>query len=431
MNRVLISLGALLAASIIMVACGTNYNNNTNQVGPTSGLSFRAFVSNPLQATGTGGSVPVLNIVNAQTDVLTFNFVQFSSVLTTTVSNPGLMVVSPDRKLTLVYSETGNTVAVVNNKTEAVLSSGSTALAAVSLPGFTESMVASNFSTSGYAAVPNAPVNGQQPGALVAFSLSSSSITAALPIPSVHYVVQSPNGNQLMAFSDNSDTITLIVPSLIGSSTDPRTPVCCFDRPVWGIYTSDTTALIFSCGLPCGGTAASISSVDLGTNTITNTVAVPAATFGLLSGGTLYVAGTPPGTACTSGTAAALCGTLSLVDLGSFTVTSQAEITNGYHNRIEMGANGQLFVGAKNCTNLNISGGEVRGCLSIYSTSDGSVVVPPDNGDVTGIAPVARRSVVYVCENGELRMYDTTTDKLQTTQVNIIGQAVDVKIVDP
>jgi hypothetical protein len=38
--------------------------------------------------------------------------------------------------------------------------------------------------------------------------------------------------------------------------------------------------------------------------------------------------------------------------------------------------------------------------------------------------------VVYVTEGGELRIYDTTTDALQATQINIIGQAIDVKLVD-
>ena len=42
----------------------------------------------------------------------------------------------------------------------------------------------------------------------------------------------------------------------------------------------------------------------------------------------------------------------------------------------------------------------------------------------------AHRGVVYVCQNGALQIYDTATDKLQTTQVEIIGQAIDVKVVD-
>jgi len=169
---------------------------------------------------------------------------------------------------------------------------------------------------------------------------------------------------------------------------------------------------------------------------------VHGATIGLLSGTTLYVAGTPPPPApgantCTgSTTAATSCGRLDVVDLTSMTVSGSAIITDGYHNRMEMGANGQLFIGAvRTCTNINIpaSGsntGEVRGCLSIFNTTNSNVVIPPDNGDVTGIQPITNRGVVYVCENGELRIYDTTTDELQSKQIDIIGQAIDVKLVD-
>ncbi len=99
---------------------------------------------------------------------------------------------------------------------------------------------------------------------------------------------------------------------------------------------------------------------------------------------------------------------------------------------MQMGANGQLFVGSSTCTNVNISGGEVRGCLSIVNTATGVITAPPDNGNVTAIEPVPNRDVVYVCEGGALRIYDTTTDKPQTTpeQPNVVGQAIDVKVVD-
>jgi hypothetical protein len=94
-----------------------------------------------------------------------------------------------------------------------------------------------------------------------------------------------------------------------------------------------------------------------------------------------------------------------------------------------------LFIGARTCTNIKVpaSGsnpGEVRGCLSIFNTAKSSAIVPPAIGEVTGIQPINRRSVVYVAQNGQLTIYDTTTDTLQTTQVDIIGQAVDVKQVD-
>ena len=90
-----------------------------------------------------------------------------------------------------------------------------------------------------------------------------------------------------------------------------------------------------------------------------------------------------------------------------------------------MGANGQLFVGARFCT---------AGCLSIFDTTKSSVILPSLTGDVTGIEPIPSRSVVYVCQGGLLRVYDTTTDQLEKIktfgQPDIIGQAIDVKVVD-
>jgi hypothetical protein len=39
------------------------------------------------------------------------------------------------------------------------------------------------------------------------------------------------------------------------------------------------------------------------------------------------------------------------------------------------------------------------------------VVIPPDNGDVTGLQSFAStRYVEYVAEGGRLRVYDTTID---------------------
>src|SRR5262249_1997113 len=158
---------------------------------------------------------------------------------------------------------------------------------------------------------------------------------------------------------------------------------------VWGIFSSDDSmAYILNCGPECGGTSAGITVLDMSSNTAGTPLPVDAATIGLLSGSTLYLAGTPPpnplGTNTCTGTttSATTCGRLEVVDIGSMTVTASAIITDGYHDRIEMGANGQLFVGAHNCTNITIPGGEVRGCLSIFDTNKSTVVIPPDNGDV-------------------------------------------------
>jgi hypothetical protein len=98
-----------------------------------------------------------------------------------------------------------------------------------------------------------------------------------------------------------------------------------------------------------------------------------------------------------------------------------------------LASNNQLFIGARTCTNINVagnSGSEVRGCLSIFDTGKLTVVVPPAVGDVTGIQPISRRNAVYVVQNGVLDIYDSTTDQLQKTQVDITGQPVDVKQVN-
>jgi hypothetical protein len=86
--------------------------------------------------------------------------------------------------------------------------------------------------------------------------------------------------------------------------------------------------------------------------------------------------------------------------------------------------------------NVNAPQGEVRGCLSIFNTSTGAVVIPPDNGDVTGLQGFTDRNVEYVAEGGNLRVYDTTKNillintTLTTGTINITGQIIDVKAVD-
>jgi hypothetical protein len=116
-----------------------------------------------------------------------------------------------------------------------------------------------------------------------------------------------------------------------------------------------------------------------------------------------------------------------------------AVITDGYHDRMQISQNGQLYVGSHSCTNISILGGEVRGCLSIYNTNSPSVVIPQNNGDVTGMQQITGRDIVYVVQNGGLQIYDTDTNQLQATpndtqnnngQVDIVGQLYDVKLVN-
>jgi hypothetical protein len=156
------------------------------------------------------------------------------------------------------------------------------------------------------------------------------------------------------------------------------------------------------------------------------------ATTGLLSGNTLYVAGSPPGMDCTGSTtptSATSCGSLQTIDTGTLTPSAPIIISDGIHDHMELGSNNQLFIGAQNCTNISTAS-ETRGCLTIFDTSKSAVVVPPVNFDVTGIAPISNRNIVYVVQGGELRIYDTISDALTATQIDVVGKAVDVKYVD-
>jgi hypothetical protein len=437
LKRTFVVISGLIVVSSIFISCGGG--SSSPQTGPKpSKLPLRAFVSNPLEGNGAGGFAPVFNIVDASLDQIT----NFTVSLSGTSAQPGLMAVSPSKKLTMVFSPTGNTIAVVDNTIEGIAQSNGAAVPTITLPGVTESMLIAPDNATGYAAVPTAPVSGPPPtpGAVAVVSLTSGSVVATVPVPAVRTIVQSHNGNRILAFSDNSNSVTVITPANLHTSVDPRTSVCCFDHPVWAAFNADDSlAYVFDCGPECGGAAAGITVLDMSGNAPVTTIPLPGsgATTGLLNGNALYVAGSPPGLACGSGTVAPTCGTLNMIDVGSLTVTNPAPIiiTDGYHNRIELADNQrQLFIGAKNCSTIS-SATEVRGCLTITSVDGSTVIVPPDAGDVTGIQPIDNRARVYVCQGGNFRIYDTTTDKLYIPKAGlppivIVGQATDVKLVD-
>ena len=415
MKRALILLSFLLPVSLLFLSCGSSPSSSGSS---GSGLKFRAFISNVLAG---------VQIIDAEKDVRAP--VQAISAGAT----PGLMVVTPNRVQTLVFSKSDNKLTLISN-------AGESASAQITLPGFTESFVVSPDSLTAYIAVPTAPVVAQSPGAVEVLNLNTGAINAELDVPAVRYLALGHSGNRLLAFSDNSNSVAVIS---FGTGNPTVTFVGGFDRPVTAFFSGDdNTAFVVNCGAECGGNQASVRMLDLTTNTPGGAVDVPVASVAVVDGTTMYVAGTPVPNPdplpCTGQTTAATsCGLLTIVDLNSMTVVNPAPIviTDGYHNRMALGANGQLFVGAKTCTEIippipPPPDAEVRGCLSIYNTLTGAVVIPPASGDVTGIEPISNRNVVYLVQGGELQIYDTTTDKLQTTQIDVSGEVIDVKTVD-
>ena len=317
----------LAAATAVLVSCGNNYNNN--QLGQTPGanpatIKVHVFVSNPLFPNVTS-TAPVLNVVDGQRDLLSPRVVSVGA----TSPTPGMMVLFPNKRFTLVFSASNNSITVVNNASQNVAQTSGGTSASITLPGFSESIVVAPDNVTGFAAVPNATVTGLPPGVVGVLDLANDVIAAAVPVPGARYLAQSHNGNRILVFGGRSDTVTVLSPSSLGTGTDPRTDVqsSLFDHPVWGAFSSDdSTAYILNCGPECGGTTASITLLDMNSNLPGPTIPIDAGTTGLLSGNILYVAGTKPGANTCAGsstaTLATTCGEVSTVDLGLMTVTA-------------------------------------------------------------------------------------------------------------
>ncbi|MGO8796468.1 MAG: hypothetical protein ACLQLC_16725 [Candidatus Sulfotelmatobacter sp.] len=428
MKRVVLLL-VILSAGFSLVCCGGG-SSKPSTATHTSGLTERVFAS---QSVSAAPAFPEVVIINGEYDAIA------KARPIGAGSSPGLMAISPDRSVVLSFDAGTNSADIISSATES--NTGS-----VALGGPTTSMIAVS-NTTAYAAVPTITVNGSAPGAVVEFNIASGGVTYNMNVPNVQIVVANPSGTELLAFSGDSDSVTVLSPSEvdIGNPVTAVIPTCAGCRPVNAVFSPDgTTAYILNCGAECyaaGGVSASVQPLNMASLTLGAAVPVDGATVAYLNGSTLYVAGNSvTNNSCTGETTAATtCGRLDMVDINAMAVTGSIVITDGYHDRIDLSVNGQLFVGSYNCTNVgdvNDPVGEVRGCLTIFNTTNNAVIIPPDNGDVTGLQSFSSRDVEYVAEGGNLRVYDTLIDSLLLTEyietgtIVIPGQVVDVKAVD-
>jgi hypothetical protein len=420
-----------LWTSLSLISCGSSAPKN-----PPSGLKNRVLASQGVSSTSDFGALVIVNGLN---DTLPGRSPIGAG------SSPGLMAISPSRNIAATFDSSSNTVFAIDTTKEAAIGQG------VRISGPTSSIVVPTSTAIGYAAVPTAFVQGfSYLGGVQIMNFAGGGLITTIALTNAQTVISNSSGSQLLVFSNNSDNVTVLAPGnavppvdlscYTSSSTGVCTTVSGFDRPVNGIVNGGT-AYILNCGPECGGTRASVMVFDLGTLTVTKTIPVDAATMAFLSGSTLYVAGTSPtNNACTGQTTkATTCGRLNIIDVSSGTVTGSAVITDGFHHRMDLSANGQLFIGSYNCTNIgnvNNPSGEVRGCLSIFNIPKNSVIVPADNGDVNGLQSFTSRNIEYVAEGGNLRVYDTTKNILlidtflpQGT-INVVGYVGDVKAID-
>lgn len=370
-----------------MAGCGGGSSSGSSNTPKTSGVKKRALISDRFNGQ--------LLMVNAQTDT----FVTVTGVS----SDAEAMAVTPDKKYTIVLSPTSRGITVYDNANEILY-------ATVSLGEIAESFATD--SKTVYVPMRNYPNTGLPSGgvSLIDLTATTLTVTSTIPVPAARRVVLSHNGSKLLVFADNTNQV-----AVIDTASKAVTMVGGFDRPVNGVFSGDdSTAYIMSCGKECGGTAAKVNALSLANNTVGPDVLVSAATVGYLDGTTLYVAGT-----------SATGGKLDTINTAGMTVSkSGVTISDGYHRQMAL-AGGRLFVAATSCSNVT------TGCLSVYNTSAGTAVMSKaGTGDVTGLQPISDRNVVYVIAGGELVIWDIPSDAPQTKQLDIVGQAVDVKLID-
>ena len=419
------SLGILAAAGLLWLAgCGGKSSSSSSNTPSTSAtiakIKHRVFVTNQFSSFGTAsGKIDIVDgdkdVIATGTPVLTTVGTFAANPITIALGGiPSYMVLTPDKKFTIIYDTSSNTLEFVDNTAE-------TLNATLATGDVTPSLAIQTDNKTAFAALRNT-------GQVAVLDITVPKITTNIAVPTAHTVALSHNGKVLLVFADDSNVVYSIDPSNIDTANLTSTTVpkqitsATFDRPVNAIFSSDDSkAFILSCGAECGGTTARVSVLDIASGTVTASTPVSGASVGLLdSSGNLYVAGTQSNRS----------GKLDIVATSNLTVTkSGIAISDGFHTVMAMSSNNQLFIGARTCNNVS------SGCLTMYNVSSGTATIETPKGDVTGIQALSNRSIVYVAEGGELRIYDSTKNaEIPSTTsgvpIDIVGKAFDVKAID-
>jgi hypothetical protein len=406
---------ALLALAV--AGCGSS-TSNPNQPKPT-GLKKRVLLSNAAANT--------VNLIDAQKDTFT----------TKNFSVPSAPKMLTAKGTTIALDAVGSQITIIDNATEAV-----TFDAAVGDQPF--DIAISPDGKNGWAAMRNF-------GFVQSVDTTTGVARPVIRIGNARRLVMSPTGTKLLVFLDPQsqappNTHTFFVVDTATSAVQTVTDAIHLDQPFTAVFgTSDTQAFVLNCGQECGGTAASVVSVDFSAATAAFAPAaapipVPGgATVGLLNGTTLYVAGSAvttigPGAACPL----SRCGALTAINTTALTAGTAVPITDGDHEKMAF-ANNRLYVGASGCTvDPGAAANTVRGCLTIFNTSTPGTKFPEESSfrqdfNVTGLQPISGRNIIYIVQGGELDIFDTNSDALATgvTQLDIVGKAADVVLIDP
>lgn len=403
-----------------VIGCGSS-SSSTSSAPKPSGLKKRVLLTNVETSN--------VNLIDASKDV------PFPKIL----AAPGATKILTANGQTAVLSSTQHSVTVINNVTEAVAFT-------LQLDDQPVDIAITKDGTTVFAAERN--LDEVRFGTTADGNVSPS----ILHVPAARRLVMSPNGTKLLVFSDPESQTNINSVFVVDTGTKAIVQITSpnFDQPFSAVFgASETQAFILNCGAECGGTAASVVSVDFSgvfsspasPATFGPVISVPAATSGFLNGNNLFVAGTPipaptgPGAGCPL----SRCGILSVVNTGSSTVSSSIPITDGLHEKMASTSTGHLYIGSSGCSvDQGSAANTVRGCLTILNLNTLATTFPLESSfrqgfDVTGFQPITNRNVIYVVQGGELDIFDTSTDAPEAgiTQIDILGKAFGVVQIDP
>ncbi len=383
----------VVVCAVFWTSCGSNNNSSTT----VSNIKDRLLFDNT-----ESGAVNILNI-DTNPPTLYGNTV-LSLIM------PEQMLISADRSLVLVYDDSAFNLTLFDSAQE-------TSIATLALNYHSDSIVMSSDGTHAYAAVPDNPETNAPSGAVFTFSISATAGTAGaeVPVPGARRLAISNDGNSLLVFADNNNSVYYIN---LAATTLTAVPIAGFNQPYSAVFSSDNaTAYVLNCGTECSGSSApSVQPVAISATAQTPGVplTVPGATKGILNGSTLYLAGndlTKP---------AGQQGTATAVNVTNMTITATAAIADGLHNKISFFDN-KVWFGSSNCTTTN--------CLSIFDTTSNTATIASTTGNVTGLEPAPVKNWMYVVQGGEIYQYDPAA-LTATVPYDVIGQAWDVKLLD-
>jgi DNA-binding beta-propeller fold protein YncE len=401
---------ALLA--LALAGCGSS--TTSNQPKPT-GLKKRVLLSN--QAAST------INLLDAQKDTFTTKNLGASS--------PTKLVTAGG--ITAAMDSAGSVITIIDNATEAV-----SFAAPIGDQPF--DIAISPDGKKAWAAM-------RDFGFVQAVDTSTGVAFQVIRISNARRLVMSPKGTRMLVFPDPQsqvppNTHTFFVVDTTTGSFQTITDAAHLDQPFTAVFgATDTQAFVLNCGAECGGTAASVVSVDFTNAPVfapALPIAVAGATVGLMNGSNLYVAGTSPTLPVGLTCPISHCGELTVINTSALTAGNPVAITDGDHENMAF-ANSRLYIGSRGCTvQPGTAANTVRGCLSIFNTGSSAVTFSTEssfrqNFDVTGLQPISNRSIIYVIQGGEIDFFDTTTDAVATgiTPLDVVGKAFDAVLIDP